>query len=193
MKKNIVAICIHDGCKRDAHAKNFCNTHYKPAMAAGLIGPRTPCKRASCTKFKVHRDGLCHVHHRQATPTFLKKEKRRREKASRREKRKTWDAKYAKSKKRAATIRRYAVNRAAQIKLASPRWLTADHHWLIRQFTEALVPGYAVDHVIPLRGKNVSGLNVPWNLQIMPSKDNLLKSNKFNFEEYKEIWLKKIS
>lgn len=67
----------------------------------------------------------------------------------------------------------------------TPVWLSKDELWLIReayalakQRTKMFGFTWHVDHVIPLRGQNVSGLHVPWNLQVIPAKANIAKGNK---------------
>jgi 5-methylcytosine-specific restriction endonuclease McrA len=67
-----------------------------------------------------------------------------------------------------------------------PKWLTKEHWDQIRAFyieaakltAETGIP-HVVDHIHPLRGKTVSGLHVPWNLQVITRDENLRKSARF--------------
>jgi hypothetical protein len=80
-----------------------------------------------------------------------------------------------------------AYNRARQVaKLRrTPKWLSADDHWLMAQAYELAALRtklfgfpWHVDHILPLHGRRVSGLHVPSNLQVIPGTDNCKKSNK---------------
>lgn len=70
---------------------------------------------------------------------------------------------------------------------ALPSWLTEDQlEHIVSIYAHAkeceMLTGdkYHVDHIVPLQGKNVCGLHVPWNLQVLPADLNLSKSNKLD-------------
>lgn len=69
---------------------------------------------------------------------------------------------------------------------AAPKWLTKEQKLEIKSWYDARIEcqwlseeQLHVDHIIPLHGKNVCGLHVPWNLQILTASQNSKKGNKF--------------
>lgn len=77
-----------------------------------------------------------------------------------------------------------AKRRAMQIQ-ATPPWLTECDLWMIEQayelakLREQVVGGkWDVDHIVPVRGEEVRGLHVPWNLQVIPKTLNQRKGNR---------------
>jgi hypothetical protein len=67
--------------------------------------------------------------------------------------------------------------RAKKLK-ATPGWLTAEQRKEMTEIYRNRPEGYHVDHLVPLQGKNVTGLHVPWNLQYLPAVENIRKGNK---------------
>ena len=62
---------------------------------------------------------------------------------------------------------------------ARPRWLNDEQiREMSQKYREALALGLHVDHIIPLRGIDVCGLHVPWNLQLLSEFENKSKGNR---------------
>ena len=74
--------------------------------------------------------------------------------------------------------RAYKSQRRATKLNATPAWLTQEHKKeMIELYRESEQLGLTVDHIVPLQGKTVCGLHVPWNLQLLTLSDNSRKNN----------------
>ena len=93
------------------------------------------------------------------------------------------------------------LNRRRAAKLnATPKW--ADRQ-AIKQFylmakwmTDVTGKKYVVDHIVPLQGRNVCGLHVHGNLQVITESENKRKANRLTDEivcsawKHAEVWIK---
>lgn len=84
-----------------------------------------------------------------------------------------------------AKISFYAAERRAAIGKRTPKWLDdldfqliEAYYWHAEFMSESTGVVHHVDHIVPLRGKTVSGLHVPWNLEVIPAIDNMKKGNR---------------
>lgn len=84
---------------------------------------------------------------------------------------------------KAAYLNCWAKRRALQLKATLPlspeqEQQIKDFYWLAKDLSAVTGESYHVDHIVPLQGKTVCGLHVPWNLQVLPADINLSKGNK---------------
>lgn len=98
--------------------------------------------------------------------------------------RRTYNREYEQTPTGKAYKRRNAALRDRRNRQATPKWLTTEQRKQIIDIYEHMrdcraITGeeYHVDHIIPLRGDNICGLHVPWNLQVLPAYVNMSKSN----------------
>jgi hypothetical protein len=82
-------------------------------------------------------------------------------------------------------VRNQSARKRATKVFRVPSWLNEEHKKEIltvykkaQELTQQTGIVYHVDHIVPLRGKCVSGLHVPWNLRIVTASENMAKSNK---------------
>ena len=90
-----------------------------------------------------------------------------------------------------ASMQKRKPQKAAEERARQARKLKATPFWLTQQHREQMKAVYVsaqktsdlagfnchVDHIIPLKGKDVCGLHVPWNLRIVSQSYNSRKSN----------------
>ena len=108
------------------------------------------------------------------------------QKAARYQRIKDWQRDYRKQHKENNRHQYIAANgkrRAAKLH-RTPAWLSADQldqirlvYQLAADLTESTGVPHHVDHIVPLQGALVSGLHVPWNLQVLSAQENCSKGN----------------
>jgi hypothetical protein len=93
-------------------------------------------------------------------------------------------SKKTRQKHAARVLANKAKYRAVKLQ-ATPAWLNKAHWfeigcvYLYRDALKRTGLNYEVDHIVPLRGKNVSGLHIPENLQVILATENRLKNNRY--------------
>lgn len=151
-------------CKIEKESKEFFKDRHKKD---GLTTFCKSCKMESIAKYKTEHDQ--EIKEWQAKYFIENKHKL-----------KTDQKRYYKENYERIKIRgrnNEAARNARKVN-ATPKWLNKEQKQEIREFYKNCPKGYQVDHIIPLRGKNVTGLHVIWNLQYLTATENLKKGNR---------------
>lgn len=77
------------------------------------------------------------------------------------------------------------AKRRAIKNMAIPSWANLEK---ITKIYNLCPKGYHVDHIIPLQGELVCGLHCEHNLQYLTAKENLSKGNRFDQDNYIEVY-----
>lgn len=83
------------------------------------------------------------------------------------------------NKENATRNQAHSFNYWTKIYFATPPWITLEQINEMREIYKSASKGNHIDHIVPLSSKLVCGLHVPWNLQVLTEKENLIKSNNY--------------
>ncbi len=170
-------ICSVTDCNRSYYAKGYCQHHYDKNKRHGSplfqrqLKKFLDCVAPRCDRKRFAKD-MCTKHYAKIRMTGTLEELKVYGEASKQ-----------KSRERTAKWKRdnweyykaYLCSRKKRVRMATPKW--ADKTTLI-SFYKSCPKGFHVDHVVPLNGKNVSGLRVIENLQYLSKIENLKKGSK---------------
>lgn len=94
------------------------------------------------------------------------------------EKYREFKLKYNKSPHGRKKKRELLANYRAKLNKSKLKWLNDNQLKEISLIYKNCPDNHEVDHIIPINGKEVCGLHVPWNLQYLTKSENCKKSNK---------------
>ncbi len=164
--------CYKCGCEKplDLFNKN-------KAKKDGLASECRPCKKEQDKKYFVKN---AEIIKQRASDWYYKNKDDEAFKQLSKQRLKDWRSKNLDKHAAKETKRRV-------LKLnAMPKWLSeqqlkdiATEYELSKWCSEVMQTKYHVDHIVPLKGKTVCGLHVPWNLRVIPAKDNIIKGNRY--------------
>jgi len=168
---------VEESCKicskMPIHSKGFCKSCYsKNFFAKNKDNPEFVTKRRASQKAWAERNKE-KLREKRAKYAEENREKRIEWRAKNREKLRARVKKWRKENPDA--YKRQKMSRLHTLILQTPKWVDLK---AIEDIYVNCPPGMTVDHIIPLKGKDVSGLHVPWNLQYLPGIENSKKSNK---------------
>ena len=167
-------ICTNPHCKQ-INPQPLTSFHKNKSKKDGLSSNCSSCEKTCASKYRK-------------TPEWKQADARRHKKYEQTDKGRNNHKRYLQTSKGKSKHRSIqAARRALKLK-ATPPWLTKELRNKIQEFydqatklTKETGIQHEVDHVVPLQGKNVSGLHVPWNLQVLPAfgpNGNRFKGNK---------------
>jgi hypothetical protein len=163
-------------CKREQQAERM-QAPEKRAKHVAAVAAYTKRMRAESPEFKAKDNAYRKewTHKKMQDPTYAEKvrEANKCAAAKRRADNPT------QNRFKAASYKASRINRA-------PAWLTREHRkdmrsfYAMRDWLNLTMFGvkYEVDHIVPLRGKTVSGLHAPWNMRVLRASENAKKGNR---------------
>lgn len=152
-------------CTKCRHFKRHDQFNRDKQKTDGRASNCKECEKQRCTKYRQNNRHIWQRHYRNNEKAYKARSKQRRidnpeeklvNEQNRRAAKKQALPSWAKTKAMQGEFKRIAQHR---------QWLN-----------EATGISHDIDHIVPLQSDFVCGLHVPWNLMILPKKDNNSKS-----------------
>ena len=162
---------LHCWCKECANAQSKA---WKQANKEHLHEYNTSdARREYCRDFQSKS--------RKENPEYHKEQLRKsraRHKEKRYQEKKQWRA------ENPDKVKFYNASRKKSVRRATPSWLSKDlrkfieiQYRMATLLSERMGEEYHVDHIHPLKHKELCGLHVPWNLRVITANENMRKNN----------------